>query len=677
MNKERRILILEDSPTDAELSEHELRKAGVKFLARRVKTKDEFIHELETFGPDLILADYKLPSFDGLSALAVVRKKFPDLPFIFVTGTLGEERAIETLLSGATDYVIKEKLSRLSPAISRALTEAEERKKLRQAEEQVVNAAREWRATFDAITDLVTLLDRDGKIMRCNRGMASFLGKQFIDIIGKPFHELVSDAEWTVFGNLLERMLTSGRRETMIAQLHERWYRVAIDPLTDDSGAVSGAVQIMIDITGHKRSEDALRESEKHHRSLFENMLEGYAYCKLLFAQDRPQDFIYLTVNTAFEKLTGLKDVVGRRITEVLPGILEAHPELLKVYGRVVLTGKPERFETFSESFGGWLAVSVYRAGEECFVAVFDNITERKRMEASLKQHNEKLEEKVRERTRQYEQAKVMAEHASKSKSDFLANMSHELRTPLNSIMGFSQILQNELYGAMNEKQMSYVNDIFGSGQHLLELINDILDLAKVESGKMELLLSTFPLCKIINESLAILREKAVKHNIQLDVELRPGADIQIEADERKLKQILFNLLSNAVKFTPNGGSVRVAARQVQSSRYKVQSLENIDSKLRTQNSELDAAFIEISVADTGIGIKPEDLGKLFKEFTQLQSPYTKGYEGTGLGLALTKKLVELHGGAIGVKSEYGKGSTFTFTIPIKQSARERASLPK
>jgi signal transduction histidine kinase len=293
-------------------------------------------------------------------------------------------------------------------------------------------------------------------------------------------------------------------------------------------------------------------------------------------------------------------------------------------------------------------------------------------MEESLKKHSEELEEKVRERTRQYEQAKVMAEHASKTKSDFLANMSHELRTPLNSIMGFSQILQNELYGAMNEKQKSYVNDIFGSGRHLLNVINDILDLAKVESGKMALELSAFPLRELINGSVAMLREKAAKHEIQLDVELRTGAELELEADERKLKQILFNLLSNAVKFTPDGGSVRVSARLIADFGLQISDFKTDVKQAVIDNSAIrnPQSAIEISVADTGIGIKPEDLGKLFKEFTQLESPYTKGYEGTGLGLALTKKLVELHGGAIRVESEYGKGSTFTFALPIKQSAR-------
>jgi PAS domain S-box-containing protein len=666
VNSPRHILILEDNPTDAELSERELRKTGIEALVRVVKTRGDFVRELETFAPDLILADYNLPAFDGLAALALAREKFPDVPFIFLTDARGEERAIETLLSGATDYVVKERLARLGPSANRALGEREERKKLRQTETRLVNAIHEWRSTFDAITDLVTLLDREGKIMRCNKGMASFLRKPFNAIFGKSLHGLVSDAEWTVFRELIDRTRTNRRRELAIAHLRDHWYRIAIDPLIDDPETAAGAALIMIDITAHKRSEDALRESEKRHRSLFENMLEGYAYCKLLFAEGLPHDFIYLATNSAFERLTGLQDVVGRKVTEVLPGIREAHPELFQIFSRVVATGTPERFEVFSESFGGWLAIAVYRANESCFVSVFDNITDRKRMEEALQKHTEDLEETVRERTQQYEQA-------SKSKSDFLANMSHELRTPLNSILGFSQILQNELYGALNAKQKGYINDIFGSGQHLLALINDILDLAKVESGRMELSVCPVSVRDIIIGSAAMFREKANKHGIRMDIEIGPDADLQMEADERKLKQIMFNLLSNAVKFTPDGGSVRVAVRRVQNPKRSLQGSEDIDPELRTHNPEPDADFIEITVADTGIGIRPEDLGKLFQEFTQLQSPYTKGHEGTGLGLALTRKLVELHGGMIGVTSEYAKGSEFVFTMPIRQRMQDRA----
>ncbi len=235
---------------------------------------------------------------------------------------------------------------------------------------------------------------------------------------------------------------------------------------------------------------------------------------------------------------------------------------------------------------------------------------------------------------------------ASRAKSDFLANMSHELRTPLNSILGFSEVLQDQLFGDLNEKQQEYVSYILGSGRHLLALINDILDLAKVEAGKMTLEVNSFPLQSLLGSAMNMLKEKALKHGIALELDLDPSLTADtVEADERKLKQILFNLLSNAVKFTPDGGAVRVRA-------------------------ERDGEFLKIMVADTGIGIKPEDIGKLFHSFSQLESPYAKQYEGTGLGLALTKKLVDLHGGRIWVESEEGKGSSFFFTIPTRQPGR-------
>lgn len=238
--------------------------------------------------------------------------------------------------------------------------------------------------------------------------------------------------------------------------------------------------------------------------------------------------------------------------------------------------------------------------------------------------------------------AKEAAETATRAKSDFLANMSHELRTPLNSIIGFTEVLQDELFGKINEKQRQYVDNINISGKHLLNLINDILDLSKVESGKMELELERLSLKKdVLEPSLTMLQEKATKHNIKLSLELRPEADIELTADVRKLKQIIFNLLSNAVKFTPDGGNAWVNAKRIQDE-------------------------IEISVQDTGIGIKPEDMPRLFQTFTQIESAYTKNHEGTGLGLALTKKLVELHGGKIWAESDFGKGSKFSFTIPIK-----------
>ncbi|MEK7789568.1 MAG: ATP-binding protein [Planctomycetota bacterium] len=281
-------------------------------------------------------------------------------------------------------------------------------------------------------------------------------------------------------------------------------------------------------------------------------------------------------------------------------------------------------------------------------------------MNEELQAMNEELETQQRELNK----ANVKLEEVSRAKSDFLANMSHELRTPLNSILGFSEVLHDELYGSLNEKQKIYAENIYASGKHLLNLINDILDLSKVESGKMELDLSAFLLRDVLNMSMTLLKEKAIKHGIRLAVDIDVEADIEIEADERKLKQIMFNLLSNAVKFTDDGGSVSVRARGT-----KDEGRETRDESVLHPSEAVvhRPSFIEISVTDTGIGIKPEDMSKLFKEFSQIESSYEKKYEGTGLGLALTKRFVELHGGSILAESKWGKGSKFTFIMPVKQ----------
>ena len=241
--------------------------------------------------------------------------------------------------------------------------------------------------------------------------------------------------------------------------------------------------------------------------------------------------------------------------------------------------------------------------------------------------------------------ARLSAESANKSKSSFLAGMSHELRTPLNSIIGFSEVLADGLHGGLNEKQKKYVENILGSGRHLLHLINEILDLSKVEAGKLTLELGEFPLADALEAVLCLVKEKAMNHAIRLSLEIEPGAGAVLEADETKFKQIMLNLLSNALKFTPDGGNVAVRAR-------------------KAGGAAPGAELLEISVADTGIGIKPEDMPKLFTEFGQLDNDYTKRYGGTGLGLALTRKLVELHGGTVRAVSEAGKGSRFIFTMP-------------
>jgi signal transduction histidine kinase len=240
---------------------------------------------------------------------------------------------------------------------------------------------------------------------------------------------------------------------------------------------------------------------------------------------------------------------------------------------------------------------------------------------------------------------------ASDAKSDFLASMSHELRTPLNSIIGFSQILEDGLTGELNDKQKEYIGYVLASGNHLLALINDILDVAKIEAGKAELEVSPFPLRSALEGAVASLTDKAEARRLSLTLVVTPDADIDILADERRFRQIALNLLSNAVKFTPEGGAVTVKAQRFAGSEL----------------AELAAGdYVEIAVTDTGIGISAADQAKLFQPFSQLKSGLSKNVSGTGLGLALTKKLVEMHGGAIWLQSEPGRGSTFTFVLPVK-----------
>jgi signal transduction histidine kinase len=278
----------------------------------------------------------------------------------------------------------------------------------------------------------------------------------------------------------------------------------------------------------------------------------------------------------------------------------------------------------------GGLTVWRRQAGE--FDPEVVNLLQTFATQSALAIHNARLFREIQAKGRELEAA-------NRHKSEFLANVSHELRTPLNAIIGFSEVLLEKLFGELNDKQNEYVDDILSSGRHLLSLINDILDLSKIEAGHMELELTRFDLPTALDNALILIKERASRHGVRLErmVDEQLG---EFRGDERKIKQVLVNLLSNAVKFTPEGGKIQVRAG-------------------------LDNGAVNISISDTGIGIAPEHHEAIFEEFRQVGSDYARKREGTGLGLTLTKKFVEMHGGRIWVESEPSKGSTFTFTLPI------------
>jgi PAS domain S-box-containing protein len=397
------------------------------------------------------------------------------------------------------------------------------------------------------------------------------------------------------------------------------------------------------EVTQHKHAEEALRESEERFRALIESTSD--------WIWEVDTGGVYTYVSPKIKDLLGYepKEVIGKTPFDLMPPGEAKH--IVQEFQALVESQRPfVRLENTNLHKDGRLVVLETSGvpffdtdGRFCGYRGIDrNITERKQAEEELTKYREHLEELVKERTGQLEQAVQGAEVANRAKSDFLASMSHELRTPLNAVIGFSQVLQEQYFGKLNEKQAEYVGDILESGQHLLSLINDILDLAKIEAGKLALELTKVKIKDLLESSLIMIKEKALVHRISLNIDATEDIEgLEITADQRRLKQVMFNLLSNAAKFTPDGGAIRVESRK--------------------EGKEL-----IISISDTGIGIAPEEQEKVFEEFHQAAGGIRDKTPGTGLGLPLTKSIVEMHGGRIWLESEgLGKGSRFSFTLPI------------
>ena len=385
-----RVLIAEDSQNDADLIIRELKRGGFDPKWKRIETASDMEDSLDSETWDLIISDFKMPNFNGLDALHLLQKKNLDIPFIISSGTIGEDTAVSIMKAGASDYIMKENLSRLSSAVERELRDAQGRRSRKIAEidlniantwlKLALKAAKSGLWDWDMLTGKLFWSEELYELFGLNpESEASFdnwkriLHPDDLDIAMENINQAVK--EKTYLENEYRIILPDG---------HFRWIGANGNAFYDETGRPLRMTGICLDITARKHAEMVSQENELRYRTLFENMQEGFAYCKMIYNDGKPQDFIYLDVNYKFELLTGLKNPIGKKITEVIPGIKESNPEIIETYGRVASTGKPEKLEIYLDALKTWFSVSLYCPQKDYFVAVFDNITERKNLEEAL-----------------------------------------------------------------------------------------------------------------------------------------------------------------------------------------------------------------------------------------------------------------------------------------------------
>jgi PAS domain S-box-containing protein len=475
----------------------------------------------------------------------------------------------------------------------------------------------------------IVVTDADARVTAWNPAAESLFGFAESEAIGRPIDDLIASRDdlRAEAAHFKAEAARTGRFQGVTRRLRKDGVLVDVEVVAvaiDTGGTTPGYYAIYRDVS-------ELHRQKQYYESLLETS---------------PSAIVTITVdgtvtswNAAAERLFGYAsaEATGQNIDSLVAKQEDLVDEAANLSGRAV-AGEGVHLITRRTRKDGTLvdvdivAAPIFVAGETVgYYAIYSDISELQRRTRELQAALEQLAEKGRE-----------LEIASKHKSDFLANMSHELRTPLNAIVGFSQVLREKLFGELSDKQEEYLDDILSSANHLLSLINDILDLSKVEAGQVELEVASFSLREAVQRGIVMVRERASRNGVGLELKLDSAVDL-VDGDERRIRQVVFNLLSNAVKFTPEGGRIEltVARRDGQ---------------------------VEISVTDTGPGIAAEDQQRIFEEFQQAGAGGDEHFEGTGLGLALSKRLVELHGGRIWVESALGRGSTFTFTLPLGSS---------
>jgi PAS domain S-box-containing protein len=735
--KKIKILFVEDLSTDVEIAKRELKKGGISFEYRLVESESDFIHEIENYSPDIIISDYSMPEFDGMSALELKLLLKNDIPFVMLTGSMNEETAVKCMRDGADDYVIKEQIKRLPFAVKEALDKYKSKREKEAMEKQIVDSLQEYRALINGMSETVWIISLDGELIDVNNSAIRQLGfsrKELLELGLNGIDNYLSSEEiYDLFRNL----------ENQTFQIFQTIHKTKDGkniPVEISSSLIKfqGEKAILIiarDISDRIEAAKKIEISEKRFKSFLNSTTD--------LVQLEDENGIIVFANNVFLREFNLKEneIIGKRLLELIPEkfaricekssqkVLETldvtreveafgdkhfevlkfptnmgngkvgvgafirditekliYEEKIKLLNRsveqnpiaIIITDKDGLIEyvnpaftnitaySFSEVFGDKpnILKSEYHS-KEFYEKLWNTITSGKDWEGEFKNikkngdyywekavispivnnnneitHFVAVKEDITEKKKMFEDliaAKEKAEESDKLKSAFLANMSHEIRTPMNGIIAFADLLNEPHFG--EKDQSKFIEIIQKSAKRLLSLINDLIDISKIEAGQMEVHFSEINVNNLLEFLFEFFKPEAEKKSIELKM-ISDKSPLIINTDNDKLNAILTNLIKNAIKFTDSG-------------------------KIEFGYSLNGDKSIEFFIEDTGIGIPKDKLKSVLNRFEQVDSSFSSGHEGSGLGLAISNSYVEMLGGELKITSEVGKGSKFSFILEI------------
>lgn len=616
-----KILHLEDNPNDSLLVQLNLKKENLNFEYYFADNEHDFKAHLTNQTIDIILSDYNLPGYSGADAMALIKNNYQHIPFVFVSGTLGEDAAIESLLNGATDYVQKNKLERLGPAIKRAIRESRLQQEYQKTIDNLRQKEKQYHMLVEGMNEGIMLSDINDTILFVNQQTCDITGYKEDDLIGKICNEILYDSENRKI--ILEKnsLWKQGIKDIYEIELLRKnkkklWIRINGSPVYDDIGKITGSISVFENINDRKKAEDELR--------------------KLTRAVDQSPGSIVITdtegiieyANPATVKLSGFsnEEMTNGKTNIFGSGKIRDEFELIResVKSGKIWDGEFQNLKKNGEYYWESDSISpIYNNSGAIthFLAIKEDVSERKKLTLELTLAEEKAEE---------------SDHL---KSAFLANISHEIRTPMNGILGFAELLK--IPKLSPDAQKRYIHIIEQSGNRMLNIINDIVDISKIEAGQMVIHIQETNVNQLLNDLLTCFTPEAKSKGLRLSFSTAlTDEKSNIQTDHDKLTQILTNLIKNALKFTKSG-TINFGY---------------------TKNGEI----LEFYVKDTGVGISKDQAEMIFERFRQGSVAFNREYEGAGLGLSISKAFVQMLGGKIWVNSVLGKGSVFSFQIPSK-----------